>query len=532
MRWAAFVRFAALAIPFHALAPYVSAQQLRATQVVAGLSWPIGVRAAPGDVHRLFVLERAGTIRIVKDGALLAAPFLDITSEVSTFGEGGLIGLAFHPDYSVNGRFFVSFINSTHHSPLVREYHVSVNPDQADATSGQLVFGPQPWSGVNHYASDLHFGPDGMLYYSLGDDLGFYYPQMLGVYPGKMLRMNVDIPSPHVPVDNPFAQPNDGALDLIWSFGFRNPFRFSFDRLTGDLYIADVGWGTVEEVDFQPASFGLPGSPSYRGGLNYGWACMEGSTCTDSHPCVCDPSGATLVLPVYETFHNHLGSAIIGGFVYRGSAIPGLQGQYFCADITQNTITSFLVSNGRATQVQDRSAELSAGPGGVVSTISSFGQDANGEIYFTTFKGFGEGQVFRIDPITPPCPAPVVYCVTSPNSVGSGAAIGSTGSASIAASELNLLASHCPHHVPGFFFYGTQEVANPLGNGVRCVGGTSVRLPVTVTDEHGFVSRPFDAAAASLAAGQTRYFQYYYRDSAGGGDLFNLSDGLSVLFCP
>jgi glucose/arabinose dehydrogenase len=511
-----------------ALATHASAQQLKATPVASGVSSFIGVTSPPGDVHRLFALERPGRVRIVKDGVLLAAPFLDISSEVSTSGEGGLIGLAFHPEYSANGRLFVSFVSSVQHAPILREYHVSSNPDVADVTSASLVFAASAWPSTIEYGCDLHFGPDARLYFSLGDGGQGNQAQNLGVYAGKMLRLDIDIPPPFVPHDNPFALPNDGALDLIWDYGFRNPFRFSFDRLTGDVYVADVGGSLREEIDFEPASFGLPGSPTYHGGRNYGWNCMEGSLCTGIPTCACDTSGATLVLPALETAHNGQGSAIIGGYAYRGSAIAGMQGTCFCADFIRNTITSFVVSSGHATQVADRTAELNAGLASTITGITSFGEDASGELYITTFSGY----VYRIDPVAAPCPAPVEYCATSPNSAGSGATIASTGSASIAAAELVLLASHGPHHVSGFFFYGQQEVQMPFGNGVLCVGGTPVRLHAQVTDEHGFVARPFDAAAASIAAGETRDFQFYYRDAAGGGALFNLSDGLRVLFCP
>jgi len=145
------------------LATSAVAQQLKSTEVASGLRQPIGVRAAPGDVHRLFVLEREGKIRIVKDGILLEPPFLDITSDVSNYGEGGLIGLAFHPDFHRNGRFFVA-MSDLSHAALVREYRVGKSPDRADASSGNTVVGPYPWSEASHYASDLQFGPDGMLY--------------------------------------------------------------------------------------------------------------------------------------------------------------------------------------------------------------------------------------------------------------------------------------------------------------------------------------------------------------------------------
>ncbi len=521
---------AARAIFVAGLATPVGAQQLRATEVAPGVLAPIGLTSPGGDVHRLFILERAGRIRIVRDGVLLATPFLDIQSQVSTVGEGGLLGLAFHPDYANNGRFFVSFIGGLRADPRVREYRVSVNPDLADPASALDVLAHFPYATAHlEYGSDIHFGPDGMLYYSLGQGGDSRLSQRLGFYNGKLLRLDVDAPPPHVPFDNPYADPSDGALDLIWARGLRNPWRFSFDRLTGDLYIGDVGGMNREEVDFQPNSFGAPGSPGYQGGRNYGWPCMEASTCTNDHHCVCDTTGATLALPVFETLHNSQNSAMIGGFVYRGSAIPGLRGQYFCADFVTGTIRSFAVVNGQATNVQDRTAELNVGVPGGLTSIDSFGEDANGEIYLMCLFS---NRVFRIDPAIPSCTAPVAYCSTSPNSVGSGAQIDSTGSASIAGTELVLLAEQAPPGVLCSFLCGTQEIQVPFGNGWSCVAGNVIRFPYLDTDAQGRAAQPLDYSAISVTPGQTRDFQFSYRDPAAGGAQFNQSDALRVVFCP
>jgi hypothetical protein len=368
-----------------------------------------------------------------------------------------------------------------------------------------------------------------MLYFTIGENGDPRLAQRLSMYNGKMLRLNIDLPPPYVPTDNPYTAPNDGALDLMWARGLRNPWRFSFDRLTGDLYIGDVGEVDREEIDFQPASSGAPGSPGYQGGRNYGWPCMEGSACTGDHHCACDTTGATLVLPVYETLHHSLSSAIIGGFVYRGSAIPGLQGQYFCADDVQNTITSFAVVNGQATNIRDRTSELNHGVPGGLTDIASFGEDASGEIYILCL---GTGAVFRIDPVAPSCTAPVAYCTTAPNSVGGGAAMGSTGSASISNAELVLIAEQAPPLTMGAFFCGTQEIHVPFGNGWNCVGGNVVRLPFLQTDVHGDAAQHLDYSLISVSPGQTRDFQFSYRDAAAGGAGFNLSDGLRVVFCP
>jgi glucose/arabinose dehydrogenase len=525
------VRFGWPALLSLGAATPVCAQQLQSTPVVSGLIQPIGATAPAGDTHRLFVIERAGKIRVVRDGALLPAPFLDIVARVDHHGDGGFLGLAFHPEYSSNGRFFVSFIGGPQADPILREYRVSANPDLADPASGVDVLAhfPVHTQAHQHYGGDLQFGPDGMLYFTIGDIGAPALAQRISVYHGKLLRLNVDIPPPYVPLDNPYADPNDGGLDLVWARGLRNPWRFSFDRLTGDLYIGDVGEGDREEIDFQPANAGLPGSPGYQGGRDYGWPCMEGNACTTNPSCACDTTGATLALPVYETDHQGQFSAIIGGFAYRGSAIPGLQGQYFCADFIQNTITSFEVVQGQATHIQDRTAELDAGVTGGIASVASFGEDANGEIYLVCLYA---GTILRIDPAVPSCTAPVAYCTTAPNSAGAGAVMGSTGSASIVEAELVLRADGAPARTIGAFLCGTQEIQVPFGNGWSCVGGNVVRLATLRTDAYGAARQPLDFTSIQVTPGQTRDFQFNYRDSAAGGSGFNFSDGLRVVFCP
>jgi hypothetical protein len=188
------------------------------------------------------------------------------------------------------------------------------------------------------------------------------------------------------------------------------------------------------------------------------------------------------------------------------------------------------VVNGQVTLVQDRTAELNAGLAQNFSGVASFGEDASGEVYFTTMAY--TGQLFRIDPLVPSCTAPVAYCATSPNSVGGGAAMSSTGSASVSTPELVLVSESAPTHTLEAFRCGTQEVQVPFGNGWSCVGGSVVRLPFLSTDDHGRAAQHLDYSWISVSPGQTRDFQFIYRDSAGGGSGFNLSDGLRVVFCP
>jgi glucose/arabinose dehydrogenase len=501
------------------------AQQLQATQIVSFPDMPIGVTSPRGDVHRIFVCERDGRVRIVRDGVLQARPFLDVSAEVTTAGEAGLLGLAFHPEYASNGRFFVTLVGSVLSDPTLREYRVSSDPDVADPASGVDLFSGVPHLSGGHYSSDIQFGPDGMLYYSLGDDDQYDRPQDSTSKFGKILRLDVDRPPTFAPVDNPFVAPGDPGDDWVWGLGFRNPWRFSLDRLTGDLYVGDVGSAQREEIDFQPRSTGMPGSTGYQGGRNYGWPCEEGSLCTNDSHCVCD---AEKVQPVTEELHNGQPAAIIAGYVYRGSAIPGMQGRFFYGDFNRSKIWSLVMQDGVATDFHDWSQDLALGTPGGPNLITSFGEDANGEIYFTTAI---PAAVYRIDPAVQSCVAPVEYCDAVPNSTGAGTLLRSTGSASIATPELALVADRAPAHVTGVFYCGTREVQVALGNGWRCVAGSIRRFPAVTTDPQGSATIAIVPAALQVAPGETRDFQFYYRDASVGAG-FNLSDGLRVVFCP
>ncbi len=518
-------RYLPSAVAVLLLAASGSAQQLRATPIASFPDMPIGVTAPRGDAHRIFVCERDGRVRVVRDGVLQSRAFLDVSGEVRTTGEAGLLGLAFHPDYATNGRLFVSFVGRALNDPTLREYHVSADPDAVDPASGVDLYSGVPHQSQGHYASDLQFGPDGMLWYSLGDDDDYDFPQNPTSKSGKILRLDVDRPPTFAPVDNPFAAPGDPGDDWVWALGFRNPWRFSFDRLTGDLYVGDVGASDREEIDFQPRSTGLPGSAGYRGGLNYGWPCEEGSVCTGDSHCVCD---ARKVPPVLETSHNGGAAAIIAGCVYRGSAIPGMQGRFFYGDFNRSQIGSFLMQDGLATEIRDWSADLGLGTSGGPNLITSFGEDANGEIYFTSAI---PAAVYRIDPAVESCVAPVEYCDAAPNSTGFGTLLRSTGSASIATPELELVADRAPAHVTGVFYCGAHEVRVALGNGWRCVGGAIRRFPAVTTSPQGSAAFAVLPAALQVAPGETRDFQFYYRDASVGAG-FNLSDGLRVVFCP
>jgi len=349
--------------------------------VVSGLSSPVYLTAPSGD-DRLFIVERSGQIRIVQNGALLPTPFLDIASRVLTDGERGLLSMAFDPQYAANGNFFVYFANVAGDIEVDRFTVSSADPNQADPLSGTTIITiPHP-SFNNHYGGLLSFGPDGMLYFGTGDGGSegdpFGNAQNLNLLLGKLLRIDVSassIAAPYViPPDNPFAF-QAGRRSEIWAYGFRNPWRYAFDAVASLLYIADVGQDRIEEVDVAGTA---------QAGLNYGWNIMEGSLCYPGDPC--DKQGLTL--PVLEYAHgtnDSNGCAVIGGYVYRGSAIPELQGRYFYSDLCSGWLKSFVYRNGTATEQAQWSVSS-------LSSINSFGQDSNNELYVLT----GNGDVSRI----------------------------------------------------------------------------------------------------------------------------------------
>ena len=345
-----------------------------------GFTFPTYLTSPPGDT-RLFVVERAGTIRIYKAGAMVATPFLDITSLVkSDAGEQGFVGLAFDPQYATSGRFFVSYVNLAGESVLA-SYTVSANADVANAASRvERLVVPHPPIAY-HYSGGLAFGPDGFLYMALGDGGESTDPndhgQKLDDLLGNVLRLDVSGATGYtIPPTNPFVA-TAGARGEVWAYGLRNPWRFSFDRANGDLYIGDVGQDTREEIDVSTAASG--GGK----GLNYGWATMEGTTCY--RVAGCDQSGLTL--PALDYPHDPR-CAVTGGYVYRGPAIPALQGTYFYSDYCVSELHSFRYVGGAATDQRDWPTLT---PG---NNVVSFGEDAAGELYVVTRSA----GIYRIAP--------------------------------------------------------------------------------------------------------------------------------------
>ncbi len=358
------------------------AQDIELQVFATGFTNPINIKNAGDD--RLFVVEQSGLIQIINsDGSRNNAPFLNINPIViNGGGERGLLGLAFHPNYSSNGYFYVNYINNSGNTVISRFSRSATDPNLADNTTElQLLTYDQPFS--NHNGGDMAFGPDGYLYISSGDGGSGGDPgdraQSLTTLLGKMLRIDVDGTSNGnygIPADNPFVG-NSAALDEIWAYGLRNPWKFSFDRTTNDLWIADVGQNIREEINMVASTVA---------GANYGWRCYEGNSVFNQNG-LC-PAMNTMTFPVAQYTHNNDGLAkcsITGGYRYRGTAQPNLVGLYFFADYCSDEI-GILEQSGNNWNMTFTAPFTGNG-------WTTFGEDINGEIYIT---GLGSDTVYKI----------------------------------------------------------------------------------------------------------------------------------------
>ncbi len=367
------------------LLPLMSqAQDIELELYVDGLNFPVDLANA-GD-GRFFVVERLGRIIVIdENGNKLSTPFLDLGSQInSSPNERGLLGLAFHPDYSNNGFFYVNYTRSDGDTRVSR-FSVDANdPNVADPNSEEIIIEiEQPeW---NHNGGDLNFGADGYLYIGMGDG-GFggdpdNYGQNRQSLLGKMLRIDISTTPYTIPADNPFVN-DDETLDEIWALGLRNPWRFSFDRETNDMWIGDVGQQIWEEIDFQPAD-----SP---GGENYGWRCYEGDNPFNTSGC---GPATDYVMPAHDYSHSGLHCSVTGGYVYRGCDQYSLQGMYIYGDYCSGRIWG-ITPDGSGGWTNEEVANY-GGPG---FSISSFGEDENGELYLVNMGGFtpNQGEIYRV----------------------------------------------------------------------------------------------------------------------------------------
>jgi glucose/arabinose dehydrogenase len=362
-----------------------------ATRVAEGLDAPLFAVSPPGDLGRLFIVEKAGAIRILDlaTGNVLPQPFLDLRGQIAVAGEQGLLGLAFHPDYAQNGWFYVNLIRPDGDTEIRRYQVSSADPDRANAASGETVIHiDQPAGRTNHKAGWLDFGPDGYLYAALGDGGSGGDPdnhaQNRDSLLGKMLRLDVDGDdfadagrNYTIPAGNPFV--DAAGADEIWALGLRNPWRPGFDRGLGDLFIADVGQGAWEEVNLGAA------------GANYGWRTYEGAFPFSSGTPL---GGGTLTAPIHSYNHDFSGRSITGGYVYRGPA-EGLHGDYFFADFITGQVFT-LEFDGGEWVATERTGQIFPDAGSV-DNPASFGQDGAGNLYLVDI----DGDIFRLTPNAP-----------------------------------------------------------------------------------------------------------------------------------
>ncbi|MFZ9881521.1 MAG: PQQ-dependent sugar dehydrogenase, partial [Phycisphaerales bacterium] len=408
---------------------------------------------------------KGGSIRIfdLATNTLLPTPFLTVTvaGGTSTGDERGLLGLAFDPGYAKNGQFYIYYTGSST-NVLARYTRSAANPNVANSTGVVMLSWSDPFT--NHNGGWIGFGPDGNLYMGVGDGGSANDPngsgQSLNTQLGKMHRIKPTIggsaPYYTIPSGNPFAGGTNTIDDTVWAYGLRNPWRNSFDRETGDLWIADVGQNAIEEVNFQKSSA--------VGGRNYGWRCMEGLSCTGLTGCTCN--GATLTNPIKTYSHvsgTSGGFSITGGYVYRGCLLPTLQGTYFYADYVSNNVWSFRYDSTTNTQTEFtlRNSQITPSLDGfTVNQIVSFGEDANGEMYIVDQGSSTDGAIFKIVPTTgdapcaPPCEPADLDCSGSVDAADLATLLGSWGPCSGA----------CPADLDGSGTVDAADLASLLGS--------------------------------------------------------------------
>lgn len=574
MRTRISTRFAAL-LGLVCLAGAARAQTpLDATRVANGLTQPLYAISPLGDTQRVFIVERFGAIKILTGGSVLATPFISLGGKLTHNGsEQGLLGLAFDPNYSTNGFFYVNYTRVGDAATIVERYTVSANPDIGDPTTGVIIAGPISQPQSNHNGGCLQFGPDGMLYIGMGDggnsnDTGPGHAvggnaQSPSTLLGKMLRLDVNNPPTYIPATNPYVN-DPNVLDEIWAFGVRNPWRFSFDSLTGDMWIGDVGQNAREEIDVEPAGF--------AGGANYGWRCMEGFNCTGLSGCTCN--AANLTLPIKDYGHTGGNCSVTGGFVYRGTALCGFDGTYFYGDYCSGRIWSLQYVAGQVVNFTDRTSELAPGGGQSINQISSFGQDGNGELYICDI---GDGELYKIVPGNSAdcnlngvgdgcdiangtsqdvnqdgipdecqCPTtPTVYCTSKVNSIFCVPVVAYSGVPNLTLAQPFLItASDELNNKSGLLFYGSAALGAPFQGGTLCVappikrtavqnsGGTGSGADCTGTYSFDFVAFALGGQDPNLTPGTTVYAQYWGRDPGyAPPDNTSLTNALTFTLC-
>ena len=471
-----------LAVVLGAIDPWPANAAVTWNKVYSGFASPVEVTSARDGSQRLFVVQQSGAIRIIKAGGVLATPFLDLggaSGVVAANGEQGLLGIAFHPQFATNRRFYVNYTRKSDGATIIARYLASIgNPDIADSSSATVLLTiAQP--EANHNGGAIRFGPDGYLYIGMGDGGGandqhgsIGNAQDKTALLGKILRIDVDNggANPYaIPAGNPFAIA--GGRPEIFTIGMRNPWRISFDRSTGDLWIGDVGQGAVEEIDMLPAGTGA--------GANFGWRVMEGNSCTGlaSPPVPCNDSSLT---PPVLSYTHSVGCSVTGGYVYRGAAVPTLAGQYLYGDYCSGRIWS--------------AQKVGAGPwtatelGVSAHKISTFGEDEAGELYFADYAS---GDIFQFADSAPVPPR----LLTAPGPLAFGnVALGTTS----AAQTFNITNGGGGTLVVSSLTGGGPNAAAFSRTGT-CANGTSLTASQSCTVTFVFAPAQLGANSATLA---------------------------------
>ncbi len=489
---------------------------LKTVLLQGGFTAPVWAGSPPGDKHRIFVIEQhTGRIEILKDGVLLAAPFVTV-SGMAGGNEQGLLSMAFDPNYEVSGLFYVYF-TATGGTINIRRYHVNGDPmvnDVADASSATTMLTiPHP-TNTNHNGGLLQFGPDGYLYSGQGDGGSGNDPpcnaQNKMSLLGKMLRLDVSTVPASAPATNPFVG-NTAFNPLIYNYGLRNPWRWDFDPATGDLFIADVGQNLIEEVDWVASGT--------TGGRNFGWRVMEGNNCTGLAACQSAPlcNDPSFTYPVLTYSHTGGACSITGGVVYRGCAIPDLAGTYFFADYCTGKIQSFKIVGGAVSNLTDRTAELDPAGALAINNPVSFGRDACGEILIVDQTG---GELYKIVPT-----------VTAMADLGGGKvggngrtpywfACGQMGTGQTA--DYQLL--YGPPSRPTLLFLSFTQGATPFFGGTLTVGFPIVLTVPLFTDANGEINIP----AVAGGGGPVSFYSQWAIDDPGASGGVGLSNGIRV----
>ncbi|MBI3820618.1 MAG: PQQ-dependent sugar dehydrogenase [Planctomycetes bacterium] len=508
-----------------------------------GFSSPIYVAAPPNDFDHLYVVERAGKIKCIdaKTGALLST-FLDITSLTSTTGERGLLCMAFHPQYDINGsnkKFYLYYTN-TAGNIVIAKYDAST-ATTANTVATIIITVNHP-SFSNHNGGCVRFGPDGFLYFAPGDGGSENDPSNNGaninVLLGKMLRIDVDNPSGGnqygIPATNPYASMGTGMKE-IYFVGMRNVFRFTFDRNTGDMYMGDVGQNAWEEIDYCSASYvPTPGTPRH-----YGWRCFEGFHQTSYSGCVYPNAypGFTTVFPISE--YAHAGpAAVMGGTVYHGCALPDWRGQYFYADNSTSKIWTFKYTGTASPPITDRTSQFAPGGGLGINSITGICEDASGELYFIDMNG---GELFKFVPQSPPVIVGVSTYGSGTNGCSGAHAIGVNSTPCVNNNIFKMTATNCPQSTLGLAIVTDQQDlvgSDPFSIGVTFLvgfGGSNV-IPLDATSDNlGNGTVPAAIPNSAFLAGQTFFGQTYWVWSPStctlpGFNVYNMSSSNGVAF--